>query len=137
MFQPFLNADRDLRGKPVPAAEYGRADHGSKSGVDERLTAHHHETTVKFRIVAGLVNAINLASPHRRNPLFFCRLVAENVFYLCVQFVRGSVDELEIASFDLRALLFAQVLSQHRLDKSRARLLRSRNAINASEHLFG
>jgi len=49
----------------------------------------------------------------------FCRLIPEDVLYLWIQLIRGLIDEFEIASFNLRPHLLAQVLSQHVFDKCR------------------
>jgi|HubBroStandDraft_6_1064221.scaffolds.fasta_scaffold48414_4 hypothetical protein len=43
-----------------------------------------------------------VSSVHLRRRLFQCLLIPENVFYLCIQLIRGLIDESEIASFNLR-----------------------------------
>ncbi len=63
-------------------------------------------------------------------------LIPENVLDLRIQIISSLVDEFEIASFDLSPRPFAQVLSEHGLNESGSRLLRSRNAIDPSEYLF-
>jgi len=138
MFQAFIDADRNLGREPVPASEYRRTDDGGKPGIDQDLAAHYHETPVKSWIVAGMMNAIDFASPHPllHRRLLPCNLIPQNVFYLCIQLIRGLIEEFEIASFNLRPRLPTEVLSQHSFDKCRTRLLRSRNPIDAAEHVF-
>jgi hypothetical protein len=53
--------------KPWPRVRMGGTDDGGESGIDQVLPAHYDEAAVEFRIVAGMMNAINLASPY----LFF------------------------------------------------------------------
>jgi len=64
MFQAFVDADRNLGGESVAASEYGGTDNGGESGIDQDLAADYYEAAVKFRIVAGMMNAINFASSH-------------------------------------------------------------------------
>ncbi len=140
MFHAFVDTDRDLGGESVSASEDRGADDGGKSGIEQNLTAHDDEVTVEFRIIAGriirMMNAIDFASSHRRS-LCLWVLIAKNVFDLWVQFVRGVIDEFEIASFDLSPRPFAEVLDEHGLDEGGARLLRSGEAIDAGEHVLG
>ena len=64
MFQAFVDADRNLGREAVPASKYRCAHDGGKSGIDQDLAADYYEAAVKFRIVAGMMNAINFASSH-------------------------------------------------------------------------
>ena len=64
MFQAFVDADRNLGAEAVSASEYRGTDDGGESGIDQDLAAHYHEAPVKFRIVAGMMNAINFASSY-------------------------------------------------------------------------
>lgn len=160
MFQALVDTDRDLRGKPVSAGEYRCADDGGESRINQDLAAYDDEAAIKFGIVsarrtARLMYAIDFASSHVlifTSLLFtsaaglllpyFSRqlcvrvLIAKNVLHFNIEFIGSLIDELEIASFDLRPRAFAQVLSEYGFDKSGARLLRPRNAIDPGEHLF-
>jgi len=90
-----------------------------------------------------MMNAIDFASSHlvisisaSAAGLCLWVLIPKNVLDLCIQLIRSLIDEFEVASFNLSPRPFAQVLSEHGFDESRARLLRSRNAINPGEHFF-
>lgn len=84
-----------------------------------------------------MMNTINFASSHfltRR--LCFRRLIPEDVLNLWVQLIRGLIDEFEVASFNLRSRLFAQVLSQNGFNKSRTRVLRPCHSVDAGEYVL-
>ena len=110
VLQAFVDADRDLSGESVAASQDGRADHGGKFGIDQGLAAHDHEAAIEFGIVAGMMNAIDFAPSHRPW-LRLSLLIAEDVLHFFVQFIRGLIDEFEIASFNLSPRLLAEVSS--------------------------
>src|SRR5271166_247930 len=89
-----------------------------------------------------LLTSTLLISAAGHLPPYFCRrlcvrvLIAKNVLHFYIEFVGSLIDELEIASFDLRPRAFAQVLCEYGFDKSGTRLLRPGNAIDPGEHLF-
>ena len=84
MLQSFVDANRNLGGECVSAAEDRCADDARKSGVDQDLAAEYDEAAVKLRVVAGsaagsaassaarsaarsgvrMMNAIDFASSH-------------------------------------------------------------------------
>jgi hypothetical protein len=66
----------------MPTAENWCANYGGDFGVDQCLAAHDNETAIKFRISAGMMNPIDVASLHRRPivlALYF-GLITEDVF---------------------------------------------------------
>jgi len=108
VFKPFVYANRDLRRESMSSGEYRCADNGGKSGIDERLTADYHKGPIRLGIVSGLVNAVKFSSPHSCSSLLlYYRLIAEYVFYLCIQFICSLVEEFQIACLDLRPPPFA------------------------------
>ena len=98
----------------MSAAENRGADHRGESGVDQRLTAYHHEAAIELRVVGGVIDAIDFAcASFASSDLDVTRLVPENVLNLSIQFIRSLVDEFKIAGFNLRARTLAQVLSEN------------------------
>lgn len=92
----------------MAASQDGRADDGGKFGIDEGPAAHHHEAAIQFGIVAGMMNAIDFTTSHRfLGCLRLCLLIAKNVLDFFIQFIRGLIDELEVASLDPRPRLLA------------------------------
>ena len=76
MLQSFVDANRNLGGESVSAAEDRCADDARKSGVDQDLAADYDEAAVKLRVVAKsaarsaassgvrMMNTIDFASSH-------------------------------------------------------------------------
>ena len=68
----------------MSASEYRCTDDGGESGIDQGLAAHDHEAAIEFGIVAGMMNAIDFATSHRRPWLRLCLLIAEDVLHFFI-----------------------------------------------------
>lgn len=139
MLQPLVWSNTYLCGEAITVGVNRRTDYGRKSGIDQRLPAHHDKRTMPLGIARRIVKLVEFASTHI--PLFFRRrvngcLVPKHIHCLSIQSICVRIDNFDVSRVQGLSRFFLQVVTKYFFDKCRARSLGAHLPINFEKYVW-